>query len=123
MVRIALISYLAVTKICASDEYQGCSSQRDFAVELSKLVLEVEEFPFFSLGMCKDNHDARTIVQMACRIFINILLNKCDFKRKWSTYQWLIIKKEKTAGFNLIWQVLYISRSMLWLHCLRLCRL
>ena len=39
MVRIALMSYLVITKICESDEHQKCSSQRDFAVKLSPSVL------------------------------------------------------------------------------------
>jgi len=55
MVRIALISYLVITKICDSDEYQKCSSQRDFAVKLSQSVLEAEDFSFLSWGKCEGN--------------------------------------------------------------------
>jgi len=36
LVRIALISYLVIIKVCESDEYQQCSSQRDFAVKLAQ---------------------------------------------------------------------------------------
>jgi len=39
MVRIALISYLVIIKIYESDEYQKCSSQRDFAVKLLQSVM------------------------------------------------------------------------------------
>jgi len=46
MVRIAFISYLVITKICESNEYQKCSSQRDFAVKLSQSVFEAEDFSF-----------------------------------------------------------------------------
>jgi len=66
MVRIALISYLVFNKICESDEYQKFPSKRDFVVKLSQSALEAEEFPFLSLGMCKGNHDPRTVVKMAC---------------------------------------------------------
>jgi len=48
MVDTALISYLVFTKICGSDEYEKCSSKRDFAVNLSQSVLEAEDFCFLS---------------------------------------------------------------------------
>ena len=66
MVRIPLISYLVFNKICESDEYHKFPSQRDFVFKLSQSALEAEGFPFLSLGMCKSNHDPRTIVKMAC---------------------------------------------------------
>ena len=47
MVRIALVSYLVIIKLCESDEFRKCSSQRDFAVKLSLSFLELEDFPFF----------------------------------------------------------------------------
>ena len=81
MVRIALVSYLVITKICESDEYQKCSSQRDFAVKLSQSVLEAEDFSFLSWGKCARKLDSRTIVNMACWICSNILLNNYCFKR------------------------------------------
>jgi len=46
MVRIALISYLVVVKLCETDQYQKCSSQRDFADKLSQSFLEAEVCPF-----------------------------------------------------------------------------
>jgi len=81
MVHIALISYLVITKICESDEYQKCSSQRDFAVKLSPSVLEAEYFCFLSWGKCESKHDSRTIVHMACWICPNIPLNNYCLKR------------------------------------------
>jgi len=81
MVRIALISYLVFNKICDSDGYHKLPSQRHFVVKLSQSALEAEEFAFSSLGMCKGNHDPRTIVKMACWICSNILLNNYCFKR------------------------------------------
>jgi len=78
MVHIALISYWVIIKVCECDECQQCFSQRDFTVELSQSVLETEDFPFLSLGMCKSNHDPQKIVNMACWICSNILLiNYC----------------------------------------------
>jgi len=81
IVHIALVSYLVITKICESDEYQKCSFQRDFAVKLSQSVLEAEDFCFLSWGKCEIKHDSRTIVNMACWICPNILLNNYCFKR------------------------------------------
>ena len=75
MVRNDFISYLVSIKICESDEYQECSSQRDFAVKQSQSFLEAEYFPLFSLGKYKSNHDPRTIAKMVCWICSNILLN------------------------------------------------
>jgi len=38
---------LVIIKICESDEYQKCSSQRDIAVKLSQSVLEARVSIFF----------------------------------------------------------------------------
>jgi len=47
MVRIALVSCLVIIKLCESDEFRKCSSQRDCPVKLSPSFLEAEDFPFF----------------------------------------------------------------------------
>jgi len=47
MVCIALMSSLVIIKLCDSDQYQKCSSQRDFAGKVSESVLEAEDFPIF----------------------------------------------------------------------------
>jgi len=80
MVRIALITYLVIIKICERDEYQKCSSQRDFAVKLVQSVLETEHFLLSLMAKCENNHDPRTIVEMTCWICSNILLNNYCFK-------------------------------------------
>jgi len=75
------MSYLFITRVCKSDEYQKCSSQRDFAVKLWQSVLEADDFPFLSWGNCESKHDSLTVVNMACWICSNILLNDYGFKR------------------------------------------
>ena len=104
MVRIALTRYLVIIKLCDIDQYQKCSSQRNFAGKLSQSVLEAEDFPFF-MDICENNHDPRTIVKMAyCWIHSNILLNNYCFKRSDLLTNDKLSKK-RTADFNLIWQV------------------
>ena len=129
MVRIALISYLIITKICESDEYQKCFYQRDFAVKLSQSVLEAEYFSFLSWGKCERKNDSRTVANRACWICSNILLNNNYFKR----YDRLTCDKlsKKRKLHILTWyekcqhsfRVLTsaTSRWMLWLHRLRAC--
>jgi len=139
MVRIALISYLVIIKICASDKFQKCSFQRDFAVKLSQSVLEAEHFPFYSLVMCKGKHDPHTTAKMACWICSNFVLfspsvslpvflcwtiiviplfvlNNYCFKRNDQLSCDKLSKTRKLQTFILIWQVLaltYYSRFTL----------
>ena len=81
MVRIALVRYSVIIKLCESNEFRKCSSQRDCAVKLLLSFLEAEDFPFFLMDNCENCHDPRTIVKMACWICSNILLNNYCFKR------------------------------------------
>jgi len=98
----ALINYLVIIKISESDENRECSSRRDFAVKSSQSFLEGENFPFLSLGKCI-KHDSRTIVNIACRIFSNILLNFCFNRNDLLTSNNL--SRKKTADFYFICQV------------------
>jgi len=47
MVRIALVSYLVIVKLCESDEFQKCSSQRDCAVNYRCRSWKRKIFLFF----------------------------------------------------------------------------
>jgi len=54
------------------------------------------------MGKCKSNHDSRTVVNMACWICSNILLNSYCFKRNDQLTCDELLKKERTADFSLI---------------------
>ena len=94
LLHIITVSYLAMNKICESEDFQSAPSQCNCLVLCSINLLDNEDFTLLE-EVCENGQDDRKIVKMILWCCANIFLNNYCFKRNDNTLTARLTKKKK----------------------------